>query len=47
MKHIAFDSNTLRDPWQENVVAIGLSAGFVEQMEATGINWTITSADLL
>ena len=47
VKHIAFDSNTLRDPWQENVVAIGLSAGFVEPLEATGINWTITSADLL
>ena len=30
-----------------NVIAIGLSAGFVEQLEATGLNWTISCADLL
>ena len=47
VKHIAFESNTLRDPWVANVVAIGLSAGFVEPLEATGLNWTITSAELL
>jgi tryptophan halogenase len=28
-------------------VAIGLSAGFVEPLEATGLNWTISCADLL
>jgi tryptophan halogenase len=47
VRHIAFDSNTLRDPWAGNVVAIGLCAGFIEPLEATGLNWTIGSADLL
>lgn len=47
VRHIAFDSVTLRNPWVSNVVAIGLSAGFVEPLEATGLNWIITSADLL
>jgi tryptophan halogenase len=47
VRHIAFDSETLRNPWVSNVVAIGLSAGFVEPLEATGLNWIITSADLL
>jgi tryptophan 6-halogenase len=47
VKHIAFDSVSLRNPWAQNVVAIGLCAGFVEPLEATGLNWTITSADLL
>ncbi len=47
VKHIAFDRDTLREPWVENVVSIGLSAGFVEPLEATGLNWTISAADLL
>ncbi len=47
VRHIAFDSNTVREPWVGNVVAIGLSAGFVEPLEATGLNWTISCADLL
>jgi len=47
VKHIAFDSASLRNPWVENVIAIGLSAGFVEPLEATGLNWTITSVQLL
>lgn len=47
VKHINFDSATLRNPWVENVVAIGLSAGFVEPLEATGLNWTITSGQTL
>jgi tryptophan halogenase len=47
VRHLSFDSVTLRNPWAENVVAIGLSAGFVEPLEATGLNWIITSADLL
>jgi 2-polyprenyl-6-methoxyphenol hydroxylase-like FAD-dependent oxidoreductase len=47
VKHISFDSSTLRNPWAKNVVAIGLAAGFIEPLEATGLNWTITSADLL
>lgn len=29
------------------MVAIGLSGGFVEPLEATGLNWTITSATVL
>ncbi|HEX5049319.1 MAG TPA: tryptophan 7-halogenase [Gammaproteobacteria bacterium] len=47
VRHISFDHDTLRHPWVANVVAIGLSAGFVEPLEATGLNWTISSADLL
>lgn len=47
VRHISFDSMALRNPWVENVVAIGLSAGFVEPLEATGLSWTIASADLL
>ena len=42
--HLAFDSATLRRPWVQNVVAVGLAAGFVEPLEATGLSWTIMSA---
>jgi tryptophan halogenase len=47
VRHISFANEILREPWVENVVAIGLSAGFIEPLEATGINWTISCADLL
>jgi 2-polyprenyl-6-methoxyphenol hydroxylase-like FAD-dependent oxidoreductase len=47
VRHISFDRDTLLNPWAANVVAIGLSAGFVEPLEATGLNWTISSAELL
>jgi tryptophan halogenase len=47
VKHISFDRDTLRDSWFGNVVAIGLSAGFIEPLEATGLNWIIGSVDLL
>jgi 2-polyprenyl-6-methoxyphenol hydroxylase-like FAD-dependent oxidoreductase len=47
VRHISFGQDTLRDSWVGNVVAIGLSAGFVEPLEATGLNWTISCADLL
>jgi tryptophan halogenase len=47
VKHIVFNNNMLRNPWAANVVAIGLAAGFIEPLEATGLNWTIGSADLL
>jgi tryptophan halogenase len=46
-RHISFDSIALRNPWVENVVAIGLSAGFVEPLEASGLSWIITSAESL
>jgi len=47
VRHISFDSIALRSPWVENVVAIGLSAGFIEPLEAAGLNWIITSGELL
>ncbi len=47
VRHISFANDILRDPWVENVVTIGLSAGFIEPLEATGLNWTISCADLL
>lgn len=47
VKHIAFDSASLRNPWVGNVVAVGLSAGFIEPLEATGLNWTLTSGQEL
>lgn len=47
VRHISFDSASLRNPWVRNVVAIGLSAGFIEPLEATGLNWTVTSGQLL
>jgi len=47
VRHISFDSVALRNPWVANVVAIGLSAGFVEPLEASGLNWIITSAQSL
>lgn len=47
VRHISFDRDTLRDSWVGNVVAIGLSAGFIEPLEATGLNWIIGSADVL
>lgn len=45
--HLSFDSATLRNPWVGNVAAIGLSAGFVEPLEATGLSWTVMSATQL
>jgi tryptophan halogenase len=47
VRHISFERDTLHASWAGNVVAIGLSAGFVEPLEATGLNWIISSADLL
>jgi len=47
LRHIKFPSTSLRTPWQKNVVAIGLSSGFVEPLEATGISWLVNSATML
>jgi flavin-dependent dehydrogenase len=47
VQHIPFDVTRLRNPWVQNVVTIGLSAGFVEPLEATGLTWTIMSAYVL
>lgn len=47
LRHIKFRSDTLKTPWVSNVVAIGLSGGFVEPLEATGINWLVTASGLL
>lgn len=44
---IKFTSDSLIKPWVSNVVAIGLSAGFVEPLEATSIAWFIYGSDLL
>ncbi len=36
-RHLGFQSGVLEQPWVANCVAVGLSAGFVEPMESTGI----------
>jgi tryptophan halogenase len=47
VRHLKFNSDSLKQPWKGNVVAIGLSSGFVEPLEATGINWIITASNYL
>ena len=47
IKKINFHSGSLKNPWKGNCVAIGLSSGFVEPLEATGIAWFITSCNIL
>jgi len=39
-RRVSFDSGYLKEPWVGNCVAIGMSSGFLEPLEATSI-WTI------
>tara|TARA_B110000967_G_scaffold92364_1_gene95011 strand:+ start:703 stop:2166 length:1464 start_codon:yes stop_codon:yes gene_type:complete len=46
-KHIKFDPGAVDRPWIKNVCAIGLSASFVEPLEASSIGTSINQAFLL
>ncbi len=46
-KTFNFDSGALHEPWIKNVVAVGLSANFVEPMEASSIGSSIQQSFLL
>jgi tryptophan halogenase len=46
-KHIKFDPGCIDTPWINNCVAIGLSANFVEPLEATSIGTSIQQVFLL
>ncbi len=45
--HIKMRIGKYKNTWKNNVVAIGLSAGFVEPLESTGIELAQTGADFL
>jgi tryptophan halogenase len=47
LRNIKFDCGRVENPWIKNVVAIGLSQGFVEPLEATSIHATIVQLDFL
>ena len=47
LRNIKFDCGRVEAPWVKNVVAIGLSQGFVEPLEATSIHATIVQLDFL
>jgi tryptophan halogenase len=47
LRNIKFDCGRVENPWVNNVVAIGLSQGFVEPLEATSIHSTIVQLDFL
>lgn len=47
MRKLNFSSKALLQPWESNVVAIGLSSGFIEPLEATGISWMVVGANAL
>jgi len=46
-KEIGFDPGAVTNPWIKNCVAIGLSASFVEPLEATSIGTSIQQSFLL
>lgn len=47
IKTIKFDVGRLKKFWDKNVVAIGLSAGFLEPLQATSIHTTIVQIQML
>lgn len=38
-----FNAGHYKEPWQRNVISIGLSSGFIEPLEATSL-WTVNTA---
>ena len=47
LRNIKFDCGRVNYAWVKNVTSVGLSAGFVEPLEATSIHSTIIQLDLL
>jgi tryptophan halogenase len=47
IRKLSFSSNSLKNPWNSNVVAIGLSAGFIEPLEATAISVIVNASEQL
>lgn len=47
VKALKFEPGVLTEPWRKNVVSIGLSAGFVEPLESTGIYFIEEAINLL